>query len=50
VNWILRNEHGFADSGHVLDQEMPFGDQTDQGESNLFALALDDAFDVVREP
>ena len=35
----------FPDSGHILDQQMSFGKQADQGQSNGFGLSADHRFD-----
>src|SRR5439155_15249984 len=43
-------EHGLADTGDVLDEEMPLGDQTGEREPDLVLLALDDLLDVLGEP
>ena len=39
-------QHGLADAGHVLDQEVSFGDQGDQGQPDLTVLAPHDLLDV----
>ena len=60
VNWMrLRGrgdrardrlgERRLADAGHVLDEEVAFGEQADEREPDLLALALDDALDVGEE-
>ena len=41
-------QHRLADAGHVLDQQVPLGDQAHEREPHLAVLALDDPFDVVR--
>ena len=40
-------EHRLADAGHVLDQQVPFGDQTHEREANLVLLSLDDPLHVL---
>ena len=39
-----------ADAGHVLDQDVPFGQQRDHGELDDLGLAQDDRADVVEQP
>jgi hypothetical protein len=43
-------ESGFADAGHVFNQEMPAREQSDEGEPHGFRLAFDDALDGRLEP
>ena len=42
-------EHRLADAGHVLDQQVSFGDQRNQRQADLGVLAADDPLDVVLE-
>ena len=60
VNWMRRNEQSIDRAialasivlptpGHVLDQQMAFGDKRDQRQSDLVVLAADDPLDVVLE-
>ena len=60
VNWIRWNDRSSARAralasvvlpmpGHVLDKQMAFGEQRDQGELDGFRLAPDDPFDLVLE-
>ncbi len=42
-------ERGLAGARHVLDQQVPLGEQADQSQLDGLVLAADDAFDVARE-
>ena len=39
-------EHGLADAGHVLDQQVALGEQGDERQPDLAVLAADDPLDV----
>jgi hypothetical protein len=43
-------QHGLADAGHVLDEQVALGYQADDGELDDLALPADDRLDVVDEP
>ena len=56
MNWIRRNvqpserasglgEHGLADAGDVLDQDVALGEQRDHAQADGVVLALDDVLD-----
>jgi hypothetical protein len=38
-------QHRLADAGHVLDEEVPFGEEADEGGAHGIRLAVDDARD-----
>ena len=42
-------EHGLADAGDVLEQEVAAAEQRDEGEPRFLGFADDDAFDVVEQ-
>ena len=57
VNWMRPNDAvdrrgerlgqaGLADAGHVLDEEVPLGDEAEQHELDHLGLALDHLLDV----
>jgi hypothetical protein len=43
-------EHGLPHSRHVLEENVPFGDQGHQGQPDCITLALDGALDVADDP
>jgi hypothetical protein len=43
-------EHGLADPGDVLDQEVTFGEEHGDRRGDHVGLALDDALDVAADP
>ena len=42
-------EGRLADARDILDEEVTFGEEADEGERDLLALALDHALDVVQQ-
>src|SRR5206468_9264487 len=42
-------QHGLADPGDVLDQQVTFGNEAHQSQANLSLLALNDLPDIVRD-
>ena len=43
-------EQGLADAGHVLDEEVPFGEECDEGVANAIGVAEKDGGDVLLQP
>ena len=61
MNWIRRNEQSMLAArarassvlptpGHVLDQDVPLGQQRDHGQLDDLGLAQDDRADVLQQP